>query len=248
MNRRVPVAAVGVVVPARDEQDRVEECLRSVLAALAAVTPRVRVAACVVLDRCRDGTARAVARAAEASGGVLDAVVNEESRAVGELRTQGLVHLLRRLPVEHTWLLSTDADTRVPVSWVRDHLRHADSGVDAVAGVVDLDDPRALPADVLSRYTGLVAAGVDGHVHTHAYAANLGVRAAAFLDVGGFPVVAAGEEHALLHRLRTRGYVVRAPADVTARTSARTAGRARGGLADLLHQLHRGGSVAPGPA
>jgi len=63
------------------------------------------------------------------------------------------------------------------------------------------------------------------------------VRADAFLRVGGYPGVIVGEEHALLARLRHAGHRVLSPTDVRARTSARTTGRARGGLADLLCAL-----------
>ena len=62
-------------------------------------------------------------------------------------------------------------------------------------------------------------------------------RADAFLRVGGYPGVVSGEEHALLARLRHAGHRVLCPTDVRARTSARTTGRARGGLADLLCAL-----------
>jgi hypothetical protein len=157
--------------------------------------------------------------------------------------------LLRRLsgPLERTWLLHTDADTVVPRSWVSDHLRYADTGADAVAGAVDLHDPHTLPADALCRYTDLVAAGTDEHEHRHAYAANLGVRAAAYARIGGFPAVTSGEEHALLALLRRHGHRVLSPTDVRARTSARLHGRARGGLADLLLDLATGAGV-PLPA
>jgi hypothetical protein len=222
-----PFQAVAVVVPARDEAERIDACLRSVRVALAG--SGLPGAVCVVADRCVDGTEAVAARHA-------DVVRNTAARTIGELRTLGARRLLTRLPAR-TWLLSTDADTVVPPSWVADHLRHARLGADAVAGVVDLDDPEALPPDVLCRYTDLVRAGTGADRHTHAYAANLGVRAEAFLQVGGFPAVPSGEEHALLARLRAAGRRVVCPVDVRARTSARTRGRAVGGLADLLRGL-----------
>jgi hypothetical protein len=163
-------------------------------------------------------------------------VHNETELTVGRLRDHGVRALLRRLPAtrERTWLLHTDADTVVPPGWVLDHLRHADTGADAVAGAVDLDDPHALPPEALCRYAEIVAAGTGRHRHRHAYAANLGVRASAYAEIGGFPPVRSGEEHALLARLRRAGCPVLLPTDVRARTSARVHGRARGGLADLL--------------
>jgi hypothetical protein len=119
----------------------------------------------------------------------------------------------------------------VPPTWVVDHLRHARAGADAVAGMADLDDPATLGVETLGRYSRLLAVG------THAYAANLGVRAEILRRVGGFPAVAVGEEHALLARLRAAGGRVVHATDVRVCTSARTHGRAEGGLADLLREL-----------
>ena len=222
---------VGVVVPARDEEARIEACLEAVAAAVRrAGRPTV---VCVVADRCRDATAE-LARAAG-----VDVLVNHRPLTVGDVRNLGYRRVACRLGgvTERTWLLGTDADTVVPPTWIVDHLRYAETGAAAVAGVVDLDDPHLLPADAVARYTRLVAARVAGRWHGHAYAANLGVRADAFLQVGGYPGVVSGEEHALLARLRHAGHRVLYPTDVRARTSARTTGRARGGLADLLFAL-----------
>jgi glycosyltransferase involved in cell wall biosynthesis len=223
---------VGIVIPARDEEDRIGACLAAV--ARAVTRSGCPAITCVVADRCTDTTAHR-ARAAGA-----DAVlVNDLPRPVADVRNLGFRHLATRLGAvsERTWLLSTDADTVVPPTWVVDHLRHAAAGADAVAGAVDLDDPHLLPPDALARYTALVARRIAGRTHGHAYAANLGVRGSAFERVGGFPPVAFGEEHALLVRLRGAGLHVVWPTDVRARTSARRDGRARGGLADLLRSL-----------
>jgi hypothetical protein len=241
------IEAVGIVVPARDEQDRIAHCLRALAAAANRLPPTVAVAVCLVADRCRDATVP-VARSAWAGRPGLEVVRNETGLTVGRLRDHGARTLLRRLPAtrERTWLLHTDADTVVPPSWVLDHLRHADNGADAVAGSVDLDEPHALPPEALCRYAEVVADG--SRRHRHAYAANLGVRACAYAEVGGFPPVVSGEEHALLARLRRAGRPVLVADDVRARTSARVHGRARGGLADLLLGLvGEVGRVPAGP-
>ena len=56
------LVAVGVVVPARDEQDRIARCLASLRRALAHVPDGVATAVAVVLDRCTDATPERVAR------------------------------------------------------------------------------------------------------------------------------------------------------------------------------------------
>lgn len=237
-----PVRAVGVLLPARDEREHVQACLDAVLTALAGLPPDLVTALCVVVDRSRDGTGPAVrrmlARRAGAPGPALDVVPNEGTATVGELRNFGATTLLRRLsPVspERTWLLSTDADSTVPPDWALAHVRRADAGADAVAGGVELDGPGRLhdppPTD---------AAPGRPRPKPPLYAANLGVRAAPFLRVGGFPAVASGEEHALLGRLRRGGYRLVTGADIVVRTSARLHGRATGGLADLLRERARG--------
>lgn len=219
--------AVGVVVPARDEEERVAACLHSVLAALPAGVATVVVA---VLDRCTDRTADRI------PDGV-DVLTNDAAVSVGELRDRGVRHLLARLahrPADRTWLLSTDADTVVGPDWVTAHLRHAAAGAHAVAGLADLDTAGG-PA-----YARIVSAGLRADGHSHVYGANLGVRADAYLAAGGFPAVPHGEDHGLVERLRERGLRVVTALDGRVRTSGRTAGRAPGGLADLLAGLAPG--------
>lgn len=215
--------AVGVVVPARDEEERVAACLHSVLAALPA---GVTTAVVAVLDRCTDRTADRVPDGVEV-------LTNDGAASVGELRDRGVRHLLARLATrpDRTWLLSTDADTVVGPDWVAAHLRHAAAGAHAVAGLADLDVPTG-PA-----YARIVAAGLRADGHSHVYGANLGVRADAYLAAGGFPAVRHGEDHGLVERLRARGLRVVTALDGRVRTSGRTAGRAPGGLADLLAGL-----------
>ena len=92
--------------------------------------------------------------------------------------------------------------------------------------------------DALRHYRALVERGMHGDTHRHVYGANLGVRADAYLDVGGFPPDGAGEDHGLWGRLRAAGYTLAQPVGVRVRTSARLHGRADGGLAGLLRSLH----------
>jgi len=212
---------------------------------------------CVVLDRCADRTAERTAevlrrphlRGARVS---VEIMYNDAPATVGALRDSGLRRALQLLPGRPsaaTWLLSTDADTTVGASWALDHLRYADRGADAVAGLADLDDPGSLGPYGRHRYARILADGVHGDRHTHVYGANLGARADAYLAAGGFPSVPNGEDHALLGRLRAAGHPVVSPTDVRVRTSSRRHGRATGGLADMLRGLPQpGDSLLAGPA
>jgi len=233
-----PIRAVGVVVPARDEQERIPDCLTALRGALDRLPAGVARAVCLVLDRCTDRTAWVAAAEVRDWPWPVDILHNRSARTVGELRHTGIECLLRgRAPAE-TWLLSTDADSTVPPDWATGHLRYADAGADAVAGTVTLDEADGLHPDALRRYASVVDSGVTGPAHTHVYAANLGIRGSAYTAVGGFPAVPSGEEHALLRRLRSGGHPIAAPTGLDVRTSARLDGRAAGGLADLLVSLH----------
>jgi hypothetical protein len=257
------ISAVGVVVPARDEQERIGACLTSLRHALAALPEEIDVAVAVVLDRCADATPERVAAVIAdwpqavavtvhpASSGRVDTAADghvspyrPRGAGVGALRDMGLRVVRHRLaahPPAGIWLLSTDADTTVSVDWAVAHLRFAADGAHAVAGLADLAGVEHLAADALLRYRLLVRRGLHGDTHRHVYGANLGVRADAYLAVGGFPLDGAGEDHGLWRRLDVAGYALAQPAEVRVRTSARLHGRADDGLADLLRSLHHTG-------
>ena len=139
-------------------------------------------------------------------------------------------------PPEAVWLASTDADCVVDDDWLVTQLAHAAAGRDAVAGVVRLDPSG--PARLLAEFAATYPVGVDTHRHVHA--ANLGVRAAAYVDVDGWSRHAVvGEEHNLWRRLRQAGHRVAHPVDVGVTTSARTHSRVIGGFASSLARLEK---------
>ena len=123
---------VLVAIPAHDEADRIEACLRSVAAALRAgqavgLVQRGRIA--VGAHRCRDETA-AIATGTLRDLGWSDHVVLDMAGAapVGLVRTR-LACRARQvepaLPASRLWLFSTDADSVVPADWVSGMLRAA---------------------------------------------------------------------------------------------------------------------------
>lgn len=233
------ITAVGVVVPARDEAERLSGCLRSVERALSALPGGISTAIWVVADRCRDATpdiaerllGRRAGRGWESS---------EDPLPVGSLRARGVRAVLQLLSghdPERIWLLNTDADTVVPANWARAHISHAGRGADAVAGLADLAGDSELHPVAAARYAEISSRHRHAGGHGHVYGANLGVRAARYLEVGGFAARSCGEDVDLVERLRRAGAAVLSPLDVRVTTSARTVGRATGGVADLLAAL-----------
>ena len=238
---------VVVVVPARDEEATIGATLRGVCASLDAARAHGLVEDAVVevtAHRCVDATearARAVLR-----GRPEGRVARDHAAAtVGQVRDEAARRGLASLggPPSRTWLLSTDADTRVGLRWVGDILREADRrSVVAVAGLARLDRWQGSAAGA-DAYSAVLAAkmrteGGDAlHQHDHVYGANLAVRADAYLDVGGFSHTRHGEDQALLDALVAAGHPVLRTRAIAVTTSGRLRGRAAGGLAEHLARI-----------
>ncbi|MFC0438302.1 glycosyltransferase [Kutzneria buriramensis] len=200
---------MAVVVPARDEEETVGECLRAVHAAIWALPPSIRSGVCVVADQCCDDTADIAWP---------EVLVSNANRPLGTVRDLGVRRLLTD-PAEECWILNTDADSVVPRDWIRAHLRLADQGAHAVAGDVEID-----------------GWGRDHSRRERIYGANLGVRGDVYRAVGGFGPLSTGEDQHLWDRIKLAGYRTVTTPDAPVRTSGRVHGRARGGLADLLRE------------
>jgi hypothetical protein len=137
-------------------------------------------------------------------------------------------------PIGSTWLATTDADTTVPPRWLVRQLAWEERGADGVAGLVDLADGDGLSRRAQRRWRELVDRAGIGIDHPHVHGANLGMRADVWLAAGGFSHCAVGEDHELWRRARQIGARLVGAPDIVVRTSARTSGRAPGGLAALL--------------
>lgn len=241
---------VVIAVPARDEADRLPDCLDSIRLAVDAARTLDLIGIVVVAVAahcCCDATVEiaSTSLASTASGpdrhhlsGVV--WVYDHAAQVGDVRTQLVIEALHATGVspDHAWLFSTDADTRVPPSWIVNGLRlAATTGADLVTGMVDLD-PAGLDPAVIGLHDDLIRTGMhpDG-THDHAYAANLMIKVDTFLELGGFPAVEHGEEHALLAAARSAGFCCVSDSAWRVVTSGRTVGRASRGLATVLNDL-----------
>jgi glycosyltransferase involved in cell wall biosynthesis len=221
--------AVGVVVPAHNEEAMLPACLAALRRAVAAAGIPVHLV--VVADTCSDRTA-AVARACGAR------VISTGARNVGAARAAGMTEMLRlaagRDPAA-VWLATTDADTVVPPGWLRRQLRYAERGWDVVLGTVAVADWEEHPPDVPAVFEAMYDHG--GGPHPHVHGANLGIRASAYLAAGGFRPLPTAEDHALLAAATEAGCPVVQAGDITVRTSGRRQARAPLGFSHLLRTL-----------
>ncbi len=234
---RVPLCAVAVVVPARNEAELLGACLASVQVALARAEVPRRLAV-VVADHCTDATAEIAA----AAGALVVVRDGADRGSVGQARAAGCSAVLDRwadLPDDAVWLAHTDADSRVPPHWLTSQLEAAAAGHHAVAGRVALalDGGHDRHDRWRSAYALAGGAGVRPRRHSHVHGANLGVRADAYRSVGGFAKVALDEDLGLVERLIAAGHPTAWPDEPRVLTSARLDGRAPGGLAADLRSL-----------
>jgi glycosyltransferase involved in cell wall biosynthesis len=240
----VSVQLVVVIIPVRNEAERIGACLDALASAIAAAVggrlrltdPRVRTV--VVLDRCTDASAGIVA-----TYPWVETVVSSAGR-VGAARAIGVQHALSQETVapERIWIATTDADSRVPADWLSHQLAHAASGADLFRGLVEPDPEECGPSAYEAWFKGYVAA--DGHGHVHG--ANLGVRGDAYAVCGGFDQLAAFDEDVTLSRnAQHQRLRVVASAQARVATSGRLRGRVEGaGFAAYLRD--RAGELRTG--
>jgi glucosyl-3-phosphoglycerate synthase len=226
-----------VVVPARDEQDRVGTCLE----ALAAQTVgRHRFETILVADACSDRTEQ-VARETALRLGLKLTILQGPGEGSGPARKLGMdaaAERLRSLGLPRGLIATTDADSEPAPDWIERQLAHLGRGADVIAGAIELaTEETQLPTAVLNRRrreaeTRMAAiTAVDaGAAHHHFAGASLGVNAEVYRQVGGIDASRALEDEAFAGTLARHNIPILRPADVRVRTAVRTDGRAARGL------------------
>ena len=243
--------ALVVAIPVKDEEARITACL----AALAEQTEIDLGSLCVVLlvNNSVDGTVEIIRAMAPELPFTLELCTVELSAPyanAGWARRLGM-EAAAEIVRPDGLILTTDADTVVDCDWVAANLREIQGGVDAVAGYVMADpvELMELPPNILERgsleweYQQLVAelvARADPQAHdpwprhNQNCGASAALTAAAYRHIGGLPPRAVGEDRALFESLRRMDHKIRHSLDVQVVTSARTDGRALGGLSDAI--------------
>lgn len=222
------ITAIGVVVPAHDEQDLLPACLSALR--VAARHPALRglpVHLVPVLDACSDD-----------SDAVAPGAVEVTARNVGVARAAGFAEVLRREAGRSPaglWLATTDADSTVPPDWLAVQLELAATGADVVAGTVRVRDWSQQPAATRAGFARTYGSPRAGHRHVHG--ANLGLTAAAYTGAGSMPPLPLGEDQALVDALHAQARRVVATDRIPVVTSARRESRTTGGFADHLRAL-----------
>lgn len=249
-DRAGPRPAAVVAIPVKDEVERIGLCLGSL--AEQTIDP-AELAVVLLLNNCRDGTLERV------RGLAPELPYRLELRIVDLREPYANAGWARRLAMEAAAeivspdgiILTTDADTVVDQDWIEANRREIAAGVDAVAGYVMANPMELMELDpgILERggleweYQQLAAeleARADPELHdawprhNQNCGASAALTASAYRKVGGLPPRRVGEDRALFEALRRADLKIRHSLDVQVLTSARTDGRALGGLSDAI--------------
>jgi glycosyltransferase involved in cell wall biosynthesis len=227
-----PGWSVAVVIPALNEEAAIRSCIESVLESSLLVEHLSALWVVVVADSCTDRTACRARAALGDCGEVLEC----HAGSPGTARQRGVEKALQHfesIDASRLWIANTDADSCVPPDWLDRHLRLAEEGIAAIAGIVRVENVPGYGTEMAQRLLADYEVAADG-THPHVHGANLGVRADAYLDAGGWSQLAVAEDHCLWGRIRQRGWRLSSCAQSVVVTSGRLVGRARGGFADTL--------------
>ncbi len=238
-------ATTAVIIPARNEAERIGACLD----ALAQQEGRESCAIYVCVNNTTDDTADIVRARAERHG--LALVLSDLVLPRGGVgRARRLGHLLAmRLSPRAQSLLSTDADCVVMPGWLgamRRALRRHPAVLGRIEGLDDL--PPELMEVVRSRgqledsylrlsmeFARLVSGDSAEAIGLNtAGGANLGLRREVYRAVHGFRPLRCGEDRDLIDRVIGSGYRPGRIDDAVVRASMRPEGRAPGGMADKI--------------
>lgn len=242
-----------VAIPARNEEALLPRLIAALGRQTALGTLEAPLETIVVLNNTSDRS-RSVAEMAAASLPRLRLTIKEvdyppDNAHVGSARAHAMHLAAAEAP--HGVILTSDADA-VPIdTWIEANLRAIAAGADIVGGriVGDVDEEALLGPQFQNRarlhalYGALcdeLAALLDPLPHDpwprHAdhTGGSLAVRAAVYRAVGGMEPLPFREDISFVSRVRAAGYLLRHPCDVSVTVSARTQGRAKGGMADCL--------------
>lgn len=216
---------IAVLVPARNEAQRISRCISSILeASKHADLSGEHVSIIVAADHCTDETAL---------------IARQQGAQVVEVPHPGGVGRARAAAAEFAiatgarWLATTDADSLVPRNWL---VAQLDSNSDLFCGLVEVVDWEDYDPIVASSFSALHQQQAD---HAHVHGANLGISSQAYRRCGGFPEIMTGEDRLLAETCQRLGMSIARSSAAPVSTSARRQARAPSGFSDYLKILEQ---------
>ncbi|MGB6228984.1 MAG: glycosyltransferase [Litorimonas sp.] len=239
-----PVAAV--CVPAKNEAALLPGLIQSVCRAFRDGERRMEGSLVIALDGCTDGSADVVDYwRAEVSMPIVTVELPPHTKPnAGRVRKAAMDRAAALYPGRDLTLLTTDADTQVDPSWIRNTLSLVGRGADVVCGDVWREDEHAAGERIrheaffhaVHRFRRKIdpIRGDAADPHPKHYGASIAFRRSVYQAIGGCPSVPNDEDVTMVRAARLAGFSIRQDRSVRVVTSVRRSGRARHGLADSL--------------
>ena len=203
----VPVSSFSVIVPARNEAENVQDCIRSVLGQH---YPQALLEMIVINDHSTDET-EALIREMQTIYPNLSLInladhVNEHE--LNAYKKKAIEIAIGQSKGE--WIVTTDADCQAGPEWLQamDALIRQKAPVFVAAPVMFTNDGRFLSLFQLLDFIslqGITAAAVSAGYHAMCNGANIAYRKEAFEQVGGFKNIdqlASGDDMLLMHKIK----------------------------------------------
>jgi GT2 family glycosyltransferase len=235
-----------VAIPVRNEEHHLNACLDGLLAQ----THRAN-AIVLLLNNCNDASLVICQQASQLLPGlhIVECELDGDNASAGEARRRAL-NYAQHLTIDGV-VLTTDADSTVPATWIADNLAVIAQGADCVCGmaVIDPEDNAAnrrrlefddMRETLLIALQDEIAAIVDPDPfdpwprHQQNSGASIAVRADILRLAGGPPRTACGEDRALIAKLALIDAKIRHAPHIQVAVSGRLNGRAVGGMADTI--------------
>jgi hypothetical protein len=235
-----------VAIPVRNEERHLTACLDGLLAQ----THRAD-AIVLLLNNCHDASLDICRQVSQSVCGlhIVECQLNGHEASAGEARRLALIHA--HTLAANGVILTTDADSTVPATWVADNLAEIAKGADCVCGMaviapeddganrqrLEFDDMRET---LLIALQDEIAAIVDPDPfdpwprHQQNSGASIAVRADILHRAGGPPRIACGEDRALVAKLALFDAKICHPPHLQVAVSGRLNGRATGGMAETI--------------
>lgn len=180
--------SVTIVVPARNEADNIERCLRSLSAQR---YPKDKLSIIVIDDQSTDGTIDIVRQMIPSANFPLLVFSTTEHPDIQSPKVRALAHGIQHAVGEI--ILTTDADCVVPPDWVKTIVSYFDDRIGIVTGVTVFERPKDISSlfwgiqflDFIS-YTSIAAGAIGWGKLLISNGSNMAFRRKAFDDAGGY--------------------------------------------------------------
>ena len=260
---------VSVIIPVRNEAESLPAVIKALAhqvdSQLKTIDPN-SYEVLVLANNCTDNTVQTLEflgdRYPNLQLHAIEVSIPKEIAHVGKARQMVMNEAYRRfslIGLKDRIIASTDGDTEVAPNWISTLIEAFDKGIDALGGRIitrRAESPGMSPEISLyylrrlahAYFTAQIESCLDPQPHDcwprhfQYCGANMAVSAEMYGRVGGMPLVKHEEDVALYQRLQRADAKIRHSLDARVLTSARQAGRATGGLSELLGTLSQSSS------